>query len=98
LSLLEEKWISAKYLLNQNIDVNLGGGRLGSPIHIAMSKLDYEIISDILKKVNFIQTKKKLIFFTNFDFKLKKGGDPNSQDEEGNSPFHLLFCIFSRNP
>lgn len=43
------------------INVNLGGGRLGSPLHIAVSKLDVDTISEILNKVEKIKNKKNFL-------------------------------------
>lgn len=53
-----------------------GGGKLGSPLHIALTKMETEIIVELLMK----------------------GANPSITDDEGNTPLHLLFCIFSRCP
>ncbi|KAL4448717.1 hypothetical protein ABPG74_012806 [Tetrahymena malaccensis] len=50
LALLEEKFLSAKILLFFGADPLLGGGKLGTCLHIAVTKMDIEIVNQILNK------------------------------------------------
>ncbi|EAS02772.2 ankyrin repeat protein (macronuclear) [Tetrahymena thermophila SB210] len=50
LALLEEKFLSAKILLFFGADPLLGGGKLGTCLHIAVTKMDIEIVNQILNR------------------------------------------------
>ena len=49
LSLLKDKNRSVEYLMTQNVNVTMGGGKYGSPLHIASKKLSLNLVRDILK-------------------------------------------------
>jgi len=50
LSLIEDKHMISRLLILNGCDVNKGGGKLGSPLHIAISKMEIEIIYELLAK------------------------------------------------
>jgi len=49
LSLLKDKNRSLEFLMTQNVNVIIGGGRYGSPLHMAAKKLNLNLVTDILK-------------------------------------------------
>jgi ankyrin repeat protein len=50
LSLANEKYISAKLLYYHGADCKIGGGNMGSPLHIVCSKMEMEIFNDLISK------------------------------------------------
>lgn len=50
LALIEDKHMISRLLILNGCEVNKGGGKLGSPLHIAISKMETEIIYELLAK------------------------------------------------
>jgi len=50
LAIREENFDAAVILLNADVDVNLGGGIYGSPLHLATVKLEVWIVKELIKK------------------------------------------------
>ena len=48
LAIQEEKYHCAKILLNSKVDVNLGGGTFGSCINLAVNKVQYFLLRDLI--------------------------------------------------
>ena len=48
LSLLKDKTRSYKYLMTQKIKIAQGGGKFGSPLHIASKKMNLELVKEII--------------------------------------------------
>lgn len=79
LALLEEKFRSVDCLLDLQGDLRLGGGIFGSCLHIAVSKLQVNLVEKILKNLSS-----------------RSENLASVVDLEYNSPFHVLFSIFSK--
>jgi len=45
----EEKYLSAKLLIQSSADVNIGGGEYGCPLNLGVTKLQIYLIKDLLK-------------------------------------------------
>ena len=50
MAIREENYDGASLLINSNVDVNLGGGIYGSPMHLAVVKLEIWIIRSLIQK------------------------------------------------
>jgi ankyrin repeat protein len=50
LAIREENFDCASRLINSNVDVNLGGGIFGSPMHLAVVKLEIWIVRALILK------------------------------------------------
>lgn len=50
LAIREENFEGASILINSNVDVNLGGGIFGSPMHLAVVKLEIWIVRSLIMK------------------------------------------------
>lgn len=45
----EEKYLSAKLLIQNGSNVNIGGGEYGSPFNLSITKLQFYLVKDLLK-------------------------------------------------
>jgi ankyrin repeat protein len=50
LAIREENFDAAVVLINSNVDVNIGGGIFGSPMHLAVVKLEVWIVKKLIQK------------------------------------------------
>ena len=50
LAIREENYDGASLLINSNVDVNIGGGIYGSPMHLAVVKLEIWIVRALINK------------------------------------------------
>ena len=50
LSIIKEKYLSARYLLKHGANPVKGGGIYGSPLHLATRKLNFQIVRDIINR------------------------------------------------
>lgn len=48
LAIRDENFEGAHLLINSNVDVNLGGGIYGSPMHLAVVRLDISIVKALI--------------------------------------------------
>ena len=81
LALLEEKYRSAEVLIDLGGDLLIGGGIFGSALHLAVSKLKLDLVEKLLKGIyNKEGSNKRRVFY----------------DFDKNTPFHILFSIFSK--
>lgn len=49
LSIIEEKYCSSKVLIFSKADTNAGGGAFGSPLIIAVIKLQFYLVRDLIR-------------------------------------------------
>lgn len=49
ISILNEKYISSKVFIQNNCDVNIGGGAYGSALNVGVSKLQIYLVKDLIK-------------------------------------------------
>lgn len=66
ISILNEKYISAKVFIQNNCDVNKGGGTYGSALNIGVSKLQIYLVKDLIKygaELNKVDKKGNNLFF-----------------------------------
>lgn len=48
-SIIREKYFAARYLIKHGADVGKGGGKFGSALHIAVRKLNLQLVKDLIK-------------------------------------------------
>ena len=92
LAIREENFEAAQILLDSGkVDVNLGGGIYGSPLHLAVVRLEIWLIKALIGK-GFITD------FYGFLWLIFKGADVNKTDYDGKSPLHFVMNLFNKKP